>query len=192
METFVADPRCWRIGRILGRNPLIRRADRIEALVVLAALVVALVSVPVAGVLSVMIYGGRETQYTQQAHERHAVTATVTNAGSDGSASTVVHAKWPVAADERTGSLQLASAARVGERIGIWVDMDGNPVAPPTPTWHALSDAVATALAILLGVGLWVTFLVSEVRLRLDRARDEQWERELRCIQEDGGKTNRQ
>lgn len=31
MDTFTLDPRCWRIGRIFGRNPLIRRADRIEA-----------------------------------------------------------------------------------------------------------------------------------------------------------------
>lgn len=191
METFVADPRCWRIGRIFGRNPLIRRADRVEALVVLVALVVSLVAIPVAGVLAAMVYGGRETQYTQQVHERHVVTATVTNAGSDGAATTAVHAKWSVAVGERSGSLRLATAAKAGERIEIWVDQDGNPVAPPTPTWHALSDAVATALATLLLVVFWLTFLVTEVRSRLDRARDAQWERELRCLQEDGGRTNR-
>ena len=44
-------------------------------------------------------------------------------------------------------------------RIEIWVDKDGNPVAPPTPTWHAVGDAYGTALAILLFVGLAMTFL---------------------------------
>ena len=45
------DPRCWRIGRIFGRNPLLRRADRIEALVMLVALVASLIAIPVAGVV---------------------------------------------------------------------------------------------------------------------------------------------
>ena len=190
METFVLDPRCWRIGRIFDRNPLIRRTDRLEALLMLVVLVVSLVAIPVAGVLAATVYSGREIQYNQQAHERRAVTATVTNAGNDGSATTAVHAKWPVAAGERTGSLYLATAAKAGQRIEIWVDKDGNPVAPPNSRWHALSGAVATVLATFLIVGFWLTFLVTEVCSRLDGARDAQWERELRCMQEDGGRTN--
>jgi hypothetical protein len=190
METHMLDPRCWRIGRIFGRNPLIRRADRVEALVMLVALVVSLVAIPIAGVTGAVVYGTRNSQYTQQAHERHAVMATVTDAGIDGSATTVVQARWPVAAGERTGALELTTAAKVGERTEIWVDEHGNPVAPPTPTWHAVRDAGGTVLAISLSVGFWVTFLVTSIRSRLDRARDTQWERELRCLQEDGGRTN--
>lgn len=190
METFVLDPRCWRIGRIFGRNPLIRRADRLEALMMLAALVVSLATVPVAGVLAATVYGGREIQYTRQAHERHVVAATVTSATNDGSATSAVHAKWPVATGDRTGSVRLATAIKPGERIEIWVDKDGNPVDPPTPRWHALAGAVATALATLLIVGFGLAFLVAEVCSLLDGARDAQWERELRCMQEDGGRTN--
>jgi len=191
METFVLDPRCWRNGRLFGRNPLIRRADRLEALLMVVAMVVSLVAIPVAGVLAATVYGGREAQYIQEAHDRHAVTATVTNANIDGAATTVVRAKWAAAAGERTGTLQLGTAAKAGERIKIWVGSDGNPVAPPTPRWHALTAAVATALATLLIVGFWLTFLVTEVRLWLEQARDAQWERELRCLQEDGGRTNK-
>lgn len=190
METFVLDPRCWRIGRIVGRNPLLRGADRVEAAVVLVALVASLVAIPVAGVLAATVYGIQKTAYTQQAHERHTVTATVTSAGNDGAATTAVHARWPVGVGERSAMLHLTVAGKPGEHIGIWVDNDGNPVAPPTPTWHALSGAIATALATLLIVGLWLTFLVTRVGSRLDRARDAQWERELRCLQEDGGRTN--
>ncbi len=190
METYVLDPRCWRIGRIFCRNPLLRRTDRIEALLTLGALIVSLIAIPVAGVAGVVVYGARDTQYTREAHQRHAVTATVTNAGTDGSAATVVQARWPVAAGERTGALVLTTAGKVGDGVKIWVDKNGNPAPAPTPTWRAASDAVATALAVVLTVGLWLTFLVTSMRSRLDRARDAQWEREIRCLQDDGGRTN--
>ena len=119
METFTLDPRCWGIGRIFGRNPLLRRADRIEALVTLVALVVSLVAIPVAGVGGAAVYGVHDSRYAQQARERHAVMATVADTGIFGSGATVVQATWPVAAGERTGSLHLTTAAKVGERIEI-------------------------------------------------------------------------
>jgi hypothetical protein len=190
MDTFTLDPRCWRIGRIFGRNPLLRRADRIEALVMLVAFVVSLVAIPVAGVAAIVVYDVRDSRYAQEAHERHTVVATVLETQSEGAGSTVVQARWPIAAGERTGPLQLTTDAKVGDRIGIWVDNDGNPVAAPTPTWHAVGDVYGTALAILLFVGVTTTSLVSGLRSRLDRARDAQWERELRCLEEDGGRTN--
>jgi hypothetical protein len=188
METFTLDPRCWRIGRIFGRNPLLRRADRVEALVTLVALIVSLVVIPVAGAVAMLVYDVRDSRYAQEAHERHTVVATVLE--TDGADSTVVQARWPVAAGERTGPLQLTTEAKVGERTAIWVDKDGNPVAPPTPIWHALGDAYGTALAILLFVGVAMTSLVAGIRSRLERARDAQWDREIRCLQEDGGRTN--
>ena len=190
MDTFTLDPRCWRIGRIFGRNPLIRRADRIEALVTLVALVVSLVVIPVAGVAAMLVYDVRDSRYAQEAHERHTVVATVLETETDGAGSTVVQARWPVAAGERTGPLQLTREAKVGDHMEIWVDKDGNPVAPPTPTWHAVGDAYGAALAILLSVGVTMTSFVDGVRSRLDRARDAQWDREIRCLQEDGGRTN--
>ncbi len=60
METFTLDPRCWRIARIFGRNPLLPRADRIETLVVLVALVVSLLAIPIAGVVGGVTYGARD------------------------------------------------------------------------------------------------------------------------------------
>jgi hypothetical protein len=190
METFTLDPRCWRIGRIFGRNPLLRRADRIEALVTLVALVVSLIAIPVTGVVGATTHDARERIYAQEASERHAVVATVAYTGIDGAVRTYVQARWPVAAGERTGSLELSTAAKVGDRTEIWVDEDGNLVDPPTPAWHAVGDAVAAAEATLLIVGIAMTSLLLGVRSRLDRARDAQWEREIRCLQEDGGRTN--
>jgi hypothetical protein len=188
METFTLDPRCWTIGRVLSRNPLIRRADRIEALVMVVAFVVSLMAVPVAGVVGEVVYGVRDSRYTQEAHDRHALAATVN--AVDGPDSTVVQARWSYGPAERTGAVQLAAAGKVGDRITIFVDGNGNTVAPPTPTWHAVSDAIGTIVAILLTVGFGVIFLLSAVHLRLERGRDAQWECELRRLQEDGGRKN--
>lgn len=57
METFTLDPRCWRITRVFGRNPLLRRTDRVEALIMVVALAVSLIAVPVAGVVGAVTYG---------------------------------------------------------------------------------------------------------------------------------------
>ena len=39
-------PRCWPIARLLSRNPLVRRNDRIEALTLCLATALALVAIP--------------------------------------------------------------------------------------------------------------------------------------------------
>ena len=52
----------------------------------------------------------------------------------------------------------------------IWLDQDGNPAAPPTPTWHAVADAVGAVEAVVILVAGAMTLLVTCVRSRLDRA----------------------
>ena len=190
METFTLDPTCWGLAHIFGRNPLLRRADRIEALVMLVALVVSLVAIPFAGVAGGITYSVRDRLYAEEARERHAVVATVIGTGTDGTGMSVVQARWEATAGVRIRFLELAHAAKVGDRTEIWVDKDEDPVAPPTPTWRAVGDAFATAMATLLLVGIAMTSLVTSVRSRLDAARDAKWEREIRCLQEGGGRTN--
>ncbi len=190
MDTFTLDPRCWRIGRIFGRNPLLRRTDRIEALVMLVALAVLLIAIPVAAAVGIAVYEMRDSRFAQEGRDRHTVVATVLETETEGTRSTVVQARWPAAHGERTGPLQLTTQAKVGDRIEVWVDKDSNPVAPPTPTWHAVGDAYGATMAILLFVALAITSFVAGVRSRLDRELNAQWERELRCLEEDGGRTN--
>ncbi len=130
--------------------------------------------------------------YTQETHERHIVKATVADAQLEDSGTTVVQTRWPIVAGERTGTLQLTNPVTAGESIRIWLDKDGNPSLPPTSTWRAVGDAVGMTMLTLLIVGVGLTSLKAAVRSRLDRARDAQWEREIRCLVEDGGRMNRQ
>lgn len=191
METFTLDPRSWWFSVIFRRNPLIRSSDRIEAGVMIIALVVSLVAIPVAAIVGAMTYAARDHIYAQEVRERHAVIATVTDVGADDWGITPVHAKWSVATGECSGPLELTVAAKVGDRTTIWLDKDGNPVGAPTPTWQAVVDALAAVVLILLFVGGGLTLLVVGACWRLNRARDAQWERGITSFEEDGGRTNR-
>jgi hypothetical protein len=192
METFTLDPSRWRVARIVGRNPLLRRTDRIEALAVLLALVASLAVIPLSGVVGAVAYGTRERLYGQEAQERHRVVATVFEVVFEDSGTTVVQARWPVASGEGTGAVQLTRTVKTGETADIWVDREGKPSLPPTPTWHAVIDAVGMAGVALLLAAFAMTCLLAGVYARLNRTRDAAWEREIRSLVEDGGRTNRQ
>jgi hypothetical protein len=88
----------------------------------------------------------------------------------------------------RSGPVPPGTAAKVGTRVRIWVDADSNTVAPPTPPWRAMFDGIGSAMVTLLLVVIGVSSLVSAVRSRLGRAREEQWELALRCLQDDEGR----
>lgn len=191
METFTLDPRCWRVARIFGRNPLLRRVDRIEALLTLVAVLATLIAIPVAGVVGAVTYGAHDRLYTEEAHGRHLVAASVEDARPSEFGTTLVQVRWPEAGGRRTGTLQLAGPVKPGDRLRVWVDRDGKPSSPPTPAWHAVVDALGAVGAISLGVGVGMASLVVAARTRLDRARAAQWDRDIRCLQDDG-RTNRQ
>lgn len=55
-----------------------------------------LVVIPLAGVAAMSVYDVRDSQYSQEAHERHTVVATVVETETDGAGSTAVQARWPV------------------------------------------------------------------------------------------------
>lgn len=184
MDTFTLDPRRWRVARLCGRNPLLRRTDRIEALVLLVALVVTLIAVPVAGVVGAVTYEARDRVYTREAHERHRVTARVVDARVEDLGLTVVQAKWPGPTGERGGPLELAERAEAGGTVEIWVDRNGDPVVAPTPTWLAAGEAVGVAVVTALAAIMVMAALVAVVRSRLDRARDALWERDLELFAE--------
>lgn len=191
MQTFSVDPRCWLVARLVGRNPLLRRSDRVEALVVSLTLVAALLAIPLTGVLGATVYGARERLYVQESHERHPVTATVTETLLEGSGTTVVRAAWPGPTGERTGTFELTRSAKAGQSFELWVGKDGKAGFPPTPKWHAVFDAIVMAGVALLIVGFALLTVVAVVYSRLNRSRDSAWEREIKSLVENGGWTNR-
>jgi hypothetical protein len=195
VQTFTLDVRHWRVARVFGHNPLLRWTDRIEAAVTVFVIIGSLLAVPVAGAVGTAIYSDHHHLYAQEAQTRHAVTATVNDSGTTvrrDSGTVVGQAKWRASGGGRAGALQRQNPVKAGDNIPIWVDNDGNRVDPPPPTARAGFDAVGHAAAILLIVLVTAASLVAATRIRLDRVRDAQWEREIRCLADDhGGRSNR-
>jgi hypothetical protein len=191
MLAFTMDPGRWWIARLLGGNPLLRAADRLEALLILVVIVGWLLVAPITGAVGTAIYDGRHRLYAEEALTRHRVTATVIEGNTttaDGFlAPAYVEAGWPAAGGERTGAFSFDTAAKSGDRLSIWVDADGNLVPPPTPTTQAAPDALIAALSILLLATAVTALVLSLTRYGFDRVRDGQWERELRAIKDYDG-----
>ena len=59
METFTLAPVGGWIVRAFGRNPLVRTSDRIEALLLILAVAVALAAAPIAGAIGTAVYEAR-------------------------------------------------------------------------------------------------------------------------------------
>ena len=194
MGTFAVRRPSWWVARAFGRNPLLRPTDRIEACVIVFAILLALAATPVCAVAGVAVYGSHARLYGEQAQERHTVVATVIEASAQTHAprttSIAVRAMWPVGAGVRTGWFRTGRAVKAGDRIDIWVNSAGLPAAPPTPASQAGIDAVGVGAASWFAVTLGLMACVAMARSPLDRIRLGQWEREIRTLA-DGGRTDR-
>jgi hypothetical protein len=198
METFTLSlGRCWLI-RAVGRNPLVRTSDRVEALILMLVFATALVVTPVAGALGTAVHDTHARAYAEQSRDRHPVTAVVTDKPSatikDSIAmSEQTHAvvrapvRWQVDGVDHTETLKVDSGAKVGDRVNIWVDGNGHQVAAPMPMSQAGIDALVVGAASWLGLMVGVAGLSTLVRAGLTRRRDIGWDRELRMLVDNGG-----
>ncbi len=187
--------------RLLGRNQLLRMTDRLEVLLVAAAVLVVVSALAGAGVLGTAVNEARTRMYAKQTQARHAETATAiadstTTIAATGFRSFAVNitvpARWRVDGVERSGRLTSDRARSVGDSFDVWLDRDGNPVDAPTAVSRAGIDAVGVAVLAWLGVVVAVTVLAVAGRVRLNRVRDAAWEREIaHLVNGDGGRANR-
>ena len=77
MNTFTVRLPRWPIVRLFSRNPLVRASDRIEAVVLVLAVVVSLLAAPIAAAIGTAVHDARRHVYIGQAQTRHTVAATV-------------------------------------------------------------------------------------------------------------------
>lgn len=137
-------PRWPILLRLWGRDPLVRTTDRVEALVLVLAVVVSLLSAPIAAAVGTAVHDSSRHLYAEQAHTRHTVAATVTDVPASQQAlriSTItVTARWSAAGAEHNGAVKTKPATKTVDPIEIWVDNDGAKVPhqprPPAPPWR--------------------------------------------------------
>lgn len=185
VQTFTVDPRGWWIGRLFARNPLLRRSDRFEVAATLVAVVAFVVAVAVAGAVGAGVHDAERLCAVKQAQTHHRVNATVTEVRSapnyDGSEVFVVQARWTAGNRGHADSLHWAGEVKPGDRIQIWVDSDGNRVNSLMPLRPVL-DAFTAAASVMLVAVIVLIAMLALMRWRLQRARDAEWDREIRSL----------
>ncbi|MGV0853032.1 Rv1733c family protein [Mycolicibacterium phlei] len=193
METVTFRWWPWRLLRALGRNPLVRTSDRIEAFVVGMAITAALVAIPIAAAMASEIHDERAREYTALAAQQIPVTATVTQAGPPLPRAnvSVIEARWDFAGTERVGRFQWQGVTQPGQDIEILVNQNGERVTPLNPAWRAGVDATLAALTFWASVVAVAVAGVALSRPILQRMRYAAWDREIASLADGGGHTNR-
>lgn len=182
LETFAVPARMpGPLGRLFGRNPLVRTTDRVEALLLVLAFAVSILALPLAAAVGTAVHESRARVYAEQAQTRHQVVATITGE-SDGrrnlsSPTVTAPARWVAAGAEHTGMVAVPRAVKPGDRVDVWVDEQGSPVSKPM--FSALDEAVAVGAAFWFGVVTGAVALFGLARILLDRSRHAGWQRDF-------------
>jgi hypothetical protein len=196
MHNSVIRPTTLPVHRLFSRNPLLRASDRIgTAAVTMAALLLVVAAAVCAGVLGTLIYGAETQNYRAQAQTRHAVVATAVGDSNRAvppeTTAFTVDAQWQANGINHVGVIDWDDAVKAGDRLQIWVDANGNPVARPTPPGLAAAEAVTAAVVAWLIMVLAGAPVVAAVHAHAAQMREAQHEQDIRdLVHDDSGRTN--
>lgn len=178
-----------------GRNQLATAGDRLEGAVLAAAVVVALLALPVAGAVGSEFYAAQLIQSASERQTWQQVSAVLLEdappvsgfVDPDGPVeSAPVRATWrgPDGV-ERQGVVQAALGRKAGGTVPIWVDEGVVMTRSPLTTEGAVIKAVALAALVWTGVSALMALLFLTVRFTHKRMRMRRWAAEWERIAPD-------
>jgi hypothetical protein len=183
------------VSRALGRSPLVRLVDRVEALAVLGVVIAALAVIPAAMSAGTMAYDAGVKTAEAEASTRHSVDALVIEGvglPTDFDTPSYVRVRWTEGAKTRTEQVVGTATTKAGDRMKVWLDDNGKVVAAPSNTTDAQINAVAVATTLWISVVAAGALAAFGVRRGLDRMRHRAWDRELLLLaHNDDGWANR-
>jgi hypothetical protein len=173
----------------IGKNPLRRRSDRIEAVVLWCGLVVALLLIPVAAAVGTGVGNASAESAARQRAVLHEVKATTL----ENTERVVPSAPGDVVSRARVGYVDANGFARdgvtsvvigtkAGDQVTIWLDRSGNIV--PGPRSGADSSSFGATVGFLTLTGSWLLLwgIVRLARVPLDRRRARDWGNEWLAV----------
>src|SRR6201995_4708250 len=191
MKSHATRPTTLPVLRLFSRDPLSRASSRMQTAVVTLVISVVVLAAACAGVLGTLIYRAETQNYRDQVQTRHVVAATAVDDGrqavSPDATAFTVEARWEANGITHTGAIGWDDAGKAGDRLQIWVDADGNPVTRPTPPELAGPEAVLAAVAAWFIMVLAAFPVLALVRANSSGKRDDQWDKDIRSLVEDGG-----
>ena len=184
----VVAARATRVARGLwpDRNPLRRRLDRVEGVIVGGLAVAFLAGAPLAAAAAVHAaysYDGARAAYGQRVawHQVPAVLlATAPTYGYTGY-QPEVRARWTAPnGARRTGTVPAPPGERAGGTVRVWVDAAGRLTGPPLPPLPVRGQAVLAAIVAPVVLGLVLLCTGQLAHDLLGRRRLAAWEAEWR------------
>jgi hypothetical protein len=200
MEPFTLHLPWGPILRLFSRNPLVRTVDRVEAVLILGTVVVALLAAPfAAAAVGTAVHDSHGHRYAEQAKTRQADAATVTDVDATGAKPAPPHelitapARWVTSRTAHGGAVDAAPTVQIGDRIGIWVDDHAQQVDEPAALSRAANDAAVAALVTWVIVVAAAAGLLAIGLVMLNRVRNTGWQHDIdNLLCRDGGQTNTQ
>lgn len=175
-------------GLCFTRNPLVRWSDRLEAALVIGAVLLALLAIPFAAAAGSEAYAeGRKRVAEEMANRQEAIAVLLADAppvqvrldGVPTDEKVEATARWAAPGGLiREGVVTVDAGSATGNEVRIWLDTSGHPVKAPA------TDADALSRGIGVGVGLWLGWLTLVMgvflvcRAALARGRAAVWARE--------------
>lgn len=170
----------------MGRNPLHRRMDRIEAWITTGLLAIFLAGAPLSWIATGrwVHSGGRAEQRAQQAwrqvpavllHSAPALPRFYFRTSWD--PGVVVLARWTMPGGQvRTGEVSVPAGTLMGRTVRVWVDGTGRLTGPPLSTSALAKRVFGAEVLAPLALAALLLSLARVVRWQMDRRRLAGWE----------------
>ncbi|GAA3512984.1 hypothetical protein FHR32_007445 [Streptosporangium album] len=168
--------RCLYLHRFDG-NPLRRRSDRLDTMIVLAILVIFIAFLWPAAALGRQVYaGGLRAEITAPGHRQPVLAQVVDPVRGTGWRPRTVRWTTPQGGS-RTGQVVLPPSMPAGSHTQIWIDGAGKPTTPPQTHVKTVTDTTVAVITVVGGAGAVLLLCLAGARGLLNRHRDAEWER---------------
>ncbi len=175
--------RCRWLCLALGRNPLVRATDRLEALAVLVVFAVALIAIPFASQAGDDAYDARLQVIDQQMRTTNHIAATAVGgtamAAGRYNRPGPVRVQWKDGTETRTALVSNPTPVAAGDTVTVWTNSAGEVVSAPETPQQARAIASGRAWTVWGSTVAFVALGAAAARFGLDRLRAQSWEREL-------------
>ncbi|RDI42479.1 Rv1733c family protein [Nocardia mexicana] len=164
-------------------NPLMRPSDRVLAAVRIAAVLLCLVTVPVAGAIGTATYTGQAERIRADEASKTPVVATVTGSTEEGAreGDSRVPVRWIYDGRTGTAAVPVTGSVTPGRETTVWLDAGHTPTQPPAPPGTAAVGGIAAGFAIAVGTAVLCGFTCAAVcfvfQQRSARQLDVEWRR---------------
>lgn len=176
--------RTWLV-RALGSSPLVRPSDRLEAVLIVAAVLLSLIALPFAATAGMTVYRNEADAVRLESLSRQRVVATLTEDSSPriGYPSLgTAPVKWSLNGGPHTAFVSVDHPLDAGSQVQVWVDEAGNAAIPPRGLTDARLAGVVAAAELWSIVTVVLAAVVLLVRRVLTRRRHDDWDREHRRL----------